>query len=125
MDPDFVYPWTNVDGKSGKQTITGIDVASLVWNDQWQCKATCSHPNAETNKQRNHLMTNQIKCVFGEVPTDLNQFIIASQIVQAEAMKYFIEFWRMNKGERNGILWWNLEGWMANYFRCNCGLLRE
>jgi beta-mannosidase len=27
-------------------------------------------------------------------------------------MKYFIEFWRMNKGERNGILWWNLrDGW--------------
>ena len=57
-------------------------------------------------------MTNQIKCVFGEVPTDLKQFITASQIVQAEAMKYFIEFWRMNKGERNGILWWNLrDGW--------------
>ncbi len=112
MDPDFVYPWTNVDRKSGKQTITGTDIANLVWNDQWQCKATCSHPSAETNKQRNHLMTNQIKCVFGEVPTDLKQFITASQIVQAEAMKYFIEFWRMNKGERNGILWWNLrDGW--------------
>ena len=57
-------------------------------------------------------MTNQIRCVFGEVPTDLKQFITTSQIVQAEAMKYFIEFWRMNKGERNGILWWNLrDGW--------------
>ena len=57
-------------------------------------------------------MINQIKCVFGEVPTDLNQFITASQIIQAEAVKYFIEFWRMNKGERNGILWWNLrDGW--------------
>ncbi len=112
MDPDFVYPWTNVDRKSGKQTISGNDIANLVWNDQWQCKATCTHPSAETNKQRNHLMTNQIKCVFGEVPTDLKQFITASQIVQAEAMKYFIEFWRMNKGDRNGILWWNLrDGW--------------
>jgi beta-mannosidase len=112
MDKDFVYPWTNIDRSSGKKTITGTDIASLVWNDQWQCKATCSHPNAETNKLRNHLMTNQIQCVFGEVPTDLDQFITASQIVQAEAMKYFIEFWRMNKGERNGIIWWNLrDGW--------------
>lgn len=112
MDQDFVYPWTNIDRKSGKQTISGTDIANLVWNDQWQCKATCTHPSAETNKQRNHLMTNQIKCVFGEVPTDLKQFITASQIVQAEAMKYFIEFWRMNKGARNGILWWNLrDGW--------------
>jgi beta-mannosidase len=57
-------------------------------------------------------MINQINCVFEDVPTDLDSFIIASQIVQAEAKKYFIEFWRMNKGERNGILWWNLrDGW--------------
>jgi beta-mannosidase len=57
-------------------------------------------------------MTNQINAVFGEVPTELDKFITASQIVQAEAMKYFVEFWRMDKGERNGILWWNLrDGW--------------
>jgi beta-mannosidase len=112
MDKDFIYPWTNVDTISGKTTTAGSEIDGLVWNDQWQCKATCSHPSAETNKQRNHLLTNQIKCVFGEVPTDLRQFITASQIVQAEAMKYFIEFWRMNKGDRNGILWWNLrDGW--------------
>jgi beta-mannosidase len=43
---------------------------------------------------------------------ELEDFVTASQIVQAEAKKYFIEFWRMNKGERNGILWWNLrDGW--------------
>jgi beta-mannosidase len=111
MDKDFVYPWTNADKNSGK-FLTGSDIGKLIWNDQWQCKATCTHPGTEVNKQRNHLMTNQINCVFGEVPTDLDKFITASQIVQAEAMKYFIEFWRMNKGERNGILWWNLrDGW--------------
>jgi beta-mannosidase len=99
MDKEFVYPW-----------IGGIN--NYIWNKQWQCKATCTHPNSEINKQRNNLMLNQIKCVFGEVPTDLDQFITASQIVQAEALKYFIEFWRMNKGDRNGILWWNLrDGW--------------
>jgi beta-mannosidase len=33
-------------------------------------------------------------------------------VVQAEAMKYFIEFWRMAKFDRTGILWWNLrDGW--------------
>jgi beta-mannosidase len=43
---------------------------------------------------------------------ELEDFVTASQIVQAEAKKYFIEFWRMNKGQRNGILWWNLrDGW--------------
>lgn len=57
-------------------------------------------------------MTNQISKVFGEVPRDLNEFIAASQIVQAEAKKYFIEFWRTGRPYRCGILWWNLrDGW--------------
>lgn len=98
FDKDFVYPWTNK--------------KDFKWNDQWQTKAVRSHPYATETIKRNDLMTNQIKCVFTKVPTDLDQFIIASQIIQAEAKKYFIEFWRMNKGERNGILWWNLrDGW--------------
>ena len=96
MDPDFVFPW-------------GED---RTWNEQWQAKATITHPSSETNRQRNNLMINQVKSVFGEVPADLDLFISASQIVQAEAMKYFVEFWRMNKFDRNGILWWNLrDGW--------------
>ena len=98
FDKDFVYPWTNK--------------KDFKWNDQWQTKAVRSHPYATETIKRNDLMTNQIKCVFTEVPTDLDQFVMASQIIQAEAKKYFIEFWRMNKGERNGILWWNLrDGW--------------
>jgi beta-mannosidase len=96
MDPESVYPWTE----------------GFTWNEQWQAKATISHPSSETSLQRNNLMINQVRAVFGEVPRDLDTFIEASQIVQAEAMKYFIEFWRMNKFDRNGILWWNLrDGW--------------
>ncbi|MCB0587172.1 MAG: hypothetical protein KDD06_17865, partial [Phaeodactylibacter sp.] len=98
FDPDFVYPWTNK--------------TDFSWNDQWQTKAVRSHPYATETIKRNDLMANQIKCVFTEVPANLDRFIQASQIIQAEAKKYFIEFWRMNKGERNGILWWNLrDGW--------------
>ncbi len=96
MEPGFVYPWTD----------------GFQWNKQWQAKATMSHPNAETSRERNNLMINQVDILFGEVPTDLDTFIAASQVVQAEAMKYFVEFWRMNKFDRNGILWWNLrDGW--------------
>jgi beta-mannosidase len=110
MDKDFVYPWIIHDKNTGAN-LTDKEY-ELIWNEQWQCKATITHPNSEVQRQRNDLMINQIKCVFGQVPIDLNQFITASQIVQAEAMKYFIEFWRMNKGDRNGILWWNLrDGW--------------
>jgi len=112
MTPDNVYPW--VKGEKGEIVLEGgrRNPEGLVWNDEWLCKATVSHPNSYTNKDRNFLMTNQIREVFGECPLELEDFVTASQIVQGEAKKYFIEFWRMNKGQRNGILWWNLrDGW--------------
>jgi beta-mannosidase len=96
FDPEYVYPWT----KDGK------------WNEEWQTKAVRSHPNSTVTIQRNNLMLNQVKSLFGDCPKDLDQFIFASQVVQAEAMKYFIEFWRMDKFRRTGIIWWNLrDGW--------------
>ena len=116
MTPDNVYPWVN-GAKAETDDVVTVDgevkkAEKLVWNDEWQCKATRSHPNSQTNKERNFLMVNQIREVFGECPMELEDFVTASQIVQAEAKKYFIEFWRMNKGQRNGILWWNLrDGW--------------
>lgn len=116
MTPDNVYPWLENMQASKEDVITVIGeikkAETLVWNEEWQCKATMSSPNTYTNKERNYLMVNQIREVFGECPMKLEDFVTASQIVQAEAKKYFIEFWRMNKGQRNGILWWNLrDGW--------------
>lgn len=116
MTPGNVYPWIN-GAKAETDDVVTVDgevkkVEQLVWNEEWQCKATRSHPNSQTNKERNFLMVNQIREVFGDCPMELEDFVTASQIVQAEAKKYFIEFWRMNKGQRNGILWWNLrDGW--------------
>ena len=53
-----------------------------------------------------------ILIVLGEQPKDLDRFIFASQAVQAEAMKFFIELWRMDKFNKTGIIWWNLrDGW--------------
>ena len=96
FDPKMVYPW----GADGK------------WNDQWQTKATRAHPSFTGVDDRNDLMINQVKVLFGERLTDLDQFIFASQVVQAEAMKYFVELWRMDKFRKTGIIWWNLrDGW--------------
>ncbi len=96
FDPGFVYPWT-AEGK---------------WNDQWQTKAVRAHPDSTLTLDRNDLMTNQVKALFGDVPKDLDRFIFASQVVQAEAMKFFVEFWRMDKFRKTGIIWWNLrDGW--------------
>jgi beta-mannosidase len=46
------------------------------------------------------------------VPKDLDSLVIASQIAQAEAIKFFIEKWRSDKPRRSGIIWWNIRaGW--------------
>ena len=41
-------------------------------------------------------------------PDSLEEFSLASQISQAEAMKFFIEVFRLGKERRGGIIWWNL-----------------
>jgi beta-mannosidase len=46
--------------------------------------------------------------VFGSIPDNLDDFIYASQIVQAEAYKTWIERARRRKFSCGGILWWNL-----------------
>ncbi len=97
LDPDYVYPWL----ENGS------------WNAQWVAKAVTALPNNQVfGQQRNDLMTKQVRLFFGTVPSDLDDFIVASQITQAEAMKFLVEYWRQNKGPRTGMVWWNLrDGW--------------
>ena len=96
FDPKYVYPWT--EGQN--------------WNDEWQTKAVRPHPESTAYDFRNNLMINQVNALFGECPVDLDQFIFCSQVVQAEAMKFFVELWRMSKFRKTGIIWWNLrDGW--------------
>ena len=58
--------------------------------------------------ERNHLMANQVKLMFGEIPEDIEKFSLLSQISQAEAMKFFIERTKAMKWRRTGIIWWNM-----------------
>lgn len=58
------------------------------------------------------LMTDQVITLFGKSPDNLHDFAIASQISQAEAMKFFIEKMRKDYARNGGIIWWNiLDGW--------------
>ncbi len=58
------------------------------------------------------LMENQVRIMFGFVPENIEDFILASQITQAEAKKYFIERIRVGRPYKSGIIWWNiLDGW--------------
>jgi len=102
MDADSVEPW-----------VTGHE-----WNQEWLTKSCRSTPDDKSTLGRNDLMINQIKAFFGACPETLDEFILASQITQAEAMKFFVELFRQNrgfnaeKGEKQGILWWNIrDGW--------------
>jgi len=57
---------------------------------------------------RNELMANQVRILFGSVPDTLDEFALLSQITQAEAFKFFIENTRIRKWRRTGIIWWNM-----------------
>jgi len=81
-------------------------------NPQWLLHATSPVPEAHLYDYRVELMATQIRELFGQVPDNIEQFALASQICQAEADKFFIEFFRAAKWRRTGIIWWNLiDGW--------------
>jgi beta-mannosidase len=57
-------------------------------------------------------MADQVRALFGEIPDNVADFSFASQTVQAEALKFFIERFRSTKWRRTGIIWWNvIDGW--------------
>jgi beta-mannosidase len=51
---------------------------------------------------------NQVKNFFGKVPESIEDFILASQIVQAESDKFMVEFYRQQKWRTGGIILWNM-----------------
>jgi beta-mannosidase len=92
LDADHLWPWRD--------------------NEQWMTKAVRPHPAATGYNYRIPLMAEQITRLFDRVPENLDDFILASQIAQAEGKKFFVEWWRQGKWRRTGILWWNLrDGW--------------
>lgn len=92
MRPDQLWPWQG--------------------SEDWLTHAVRPAPETEIFNYRIPLMATQIEVLFGSVPTELNDYILASQLSQAEALKFFIEMFRLEKGDRSGILWWNIkDGW--------------
>lgn len=93
ISADSLWPWQN--------------------NDEWIIH--CASPETDRNgpfAYRIDLMAKQIRELFGLIPDNIEDFSLASQISQAEALKYFIELFRSGKWNRSGIIWWNLiDGW--------------
>ena len=84
-------------------------------NQQWLTHATCMEKGYDvTYAFRIPLMASQIGVLFKDEPENLGDFAKISQASQAEAMKFFVERFRMGKTDwrRTGIIWWNLlDGW--------------
>ncbi len=82
-------------------------------NLEWQAHSVYHWLSPDAfDRDRITLMANQVRELFGEIPDTLDDFALASQIVQAEAKKFFIESTRLRKWRTSGILWWNvLDGW--------------
>lgn len=94
--------------KSIKKFITPDRVWPYHSNPEWILHSS----NQDGNDSRVMLMEKQVRQLFGEVPTDPEDYILASQISQAEAKKYFIERMRIGRPKKTGIIWWNLlDGW--------------
>lgn len=81
-------------------------------NEEWLLHSTDPMPGVSHITYRIELMHKQVLEVFGEVPDTLEEFAFASQIVQAEAKKFFLEIFRQHKWRKSGVLWWNMvDGW--------------
>lgn len=81
-------------------------------SEAWTAHSTDYLPAGRRPFDRIALVVRHVEVLFGSVPEDFGDFVLASQISQAEAFKYFIERTRLKKWRTTGILWWNLlEGW--------------
>lgn len=81
-------------------------------NEEWLLHCTSPIPGVDGYDYLVELMAKQVRTLFGGVPGNLEEFAFASQAVQAEALKFFIELFRSQKWRRTGIIWWNLiNGW--------------
>ena len=72
ISPEHLWPWQK--------------------NAEWHAHDVYHWQQPGIDRDRIKLMANQVRELFGEIPGDLETFALASQITQAEAKKFFIEF---------------------------------
>ncbi len=98
-------------GCPSSESIKKFITPENVWpyyNEEWTLHSSDQHGNDARVK----LMEDQVRQLFGTVYTDMEDYILASQISQAEAKKFLIERMRVGRPDKTGIIWWNLlDGW--------------
>ena len=97
-----------------EESLPGQSIYEICDNPDWLIHAAGMEPYMDGNpySYRNRLMVSQVERLFGTPSNDLSEFARQSQVSQAEAVKYFIERFRIHKWRMSGILWWNIaDGW--------------
>ena len=88
LDDKHLWPWQN--------------------NPWWALHST----DMTFDPYENHVLANEEKELFGVTPDKLEDFILSTQITEAEATKFFVEMTRLNKWRSTGLIWWNvMDGW--------------
>ena len=99
-------------GCNSEESIKKFIPTEYLWgykgNKMWLYHAASPELKASPYTYRIRLMAKQITYFFGEKPMTLGTFSKMSQIVQAEAKKYFIESFRCREGAKTGLIWWNI-----------------
>ena len=106
-----MWPWYKENGKP---------------KDTWLVHAACMEIGDDVAfSYRIKLMADQVITLFGKEPDNIADFAKQSQISQGEAVKYYIERFRLSKPRRSGIIWWNIvDGWpqfsdgVVDYYFC-------
>lgn len=103
---------TGYHGCPSLASIKKFITAERVWpykdNPEWNLHSS----DQKNSPSRVMLMEKQVRQLFGTVPEEPDAYILASQISQAEAKKYFIERVRVGRPFKSGVIWWNLlDGW--------------
>lgn len=99
--------------QSLKKFIPPEELHSPQGGESWTLHSTIYPPRrALRGYDRNQLMADQVRILFGSLGDSLEEFAYRSQVSQAEAVKFFIERARLKKWRSTGVIWWNmLDGW--------------
>lgn len=98
----------------GKEYLYPIISENGEANDHWMAHATETQLTHRESpyKYRMKMLEKKVTDYVGRLPETYAEFAKISQIVHAEAVKYFIELFRGEKWRRTGIIYWNLaDGW--------------
>lgn len=100
------------DADSLREFLPAEELWPITENGAWDTHNTDNRYNIRRGYNRNGLMTDQVKVMAGSAPEDMDDYVLMSQMSQAEAKKFFVERVRLKKWRTTGIIWWNmLDGW--------------